>query len=102
MVEHPPRRFRSLPPARILGLDALIASSPVARLLGLAFLDHRPDLPALLFMACRSVHTVGMRFPLDICLLDSTGGVLGWHRQVGPGRLVGSVRAHSILEIPVS
>lgn len=96
-----PRRFRSLDPVRVLGIDALLADSPFSRLLGLAFLDHRPDLPALLFTGCRSVHTVGMRFPLDICLLDPTGGVLAWHRGVGPRRLLGSAGTHSILEIPV-
>lgn len=102
MVEDLPRRFRSLPSARILGFDALIADSSVARLLGLAFLDHRPNLPALVFFGCRSVHTLGMRFPLDICLLDSHGDVLAWHWRVGPYRLVGSAGAHTILEIPVT
>lgn len=96
----PARRFRSLQSVRLLGIEALVADSCISRLLGLAFLDQGQGTPALLFRRCRSVHTFGMRFPLDICLFDGAGQVLAWHRGVGPGRLVGAVGARCVLEVP--
>jgi len=68
------RRFESTPfvwlqtPAgRCLG--AWVAESLAARLAGLAWLRHWPDSHALLLPCCRSVHTVGMRFPIDVAFV---------------------------------
>jgi uncharacterized membrane protein (UPF0127 family) len=59
------------------------------RLLGLAWLRHH-DLPeghALLIPRCSSVHTFGMRFPVDIAFADSDGTVLRVIRGVPPQRV---------------
>jgi uncharacterized protein len=59
------------------------------RLLGLAWLRHH-DLPeghALLVRRCSSVHTFGMRFPIDIAFADSEGKVLRVIRGVPPQRV---------------
>jgi uncharacterized protein len=48
----------------------------------------RRSLPAgagMLFHRCRSIHTVGMRFPLDVVFLDRTFRVVDV-RPVWPGR----------------
>ena len=47
---------------------------------------------ALLIPRCRSVHTFGMRFTLDLIWLDGLGGVLALDERVPPRR-VRSVRA---------
>lgn len=51
----------------------------------------RPSLPAghgLLIEACGSIHTLGMRFPIDVIFLDRAWQVRRVVRQVRPGRLM--------------
>src|SRR5918992_6101340 len=74
------------------------ARSPRARLLGLAMLDDLPAGFALLIPRCRSVHTFGMRFPLDLAFLDEGGRALRVVRGVPPGRIVSCRGAAAVLE----
>lgn len=78
------------------------ASTPRSRLLGLARLRLRemPDGHALLLGRCRSVHTIGMRFPLDLIFLGRGGEVVDAHYGVPPGRIRTSRDAVAVLEIP--
>lgn len=46
-----------------------------------------------LWLGTRSIHTVGMRFPLDLLWLDRSGRVTRIDRDVGPGRLRSCRRA---------
>jgi uncharacterized protein len=76
-VLHP--RLRRLP-SRAIAQDAIVleAGRFRARLVGLAFMS-RHDLPsghALLLRPCSSVHTLGMRFPIDVAFADGDGTVL--------------------------
>jgi len=59
-----------------------------------------PD-AALLIERCGAVHTVGMRFALDLVFLDHAGRVLRVIRGVRPGRLWvgGGWRAARTLEL---
>ncbi len=78
------------------------ASTPWSRLIGLAGLALA-DLPrdhALLLRPCRSVHTFGMRFDLDLVFLTSAGDVLAAERGVGPGRIRTHRGAAAVLEYP--
>ena len=76
-----------------------IANTRRARLLGLALRRQSPS-EALLIPRCRSVHTFGMRFPLDIAFLDGDGRVLRLARSVPPNRLVSCRGAAAVLEAP--
>jgi uncharacterized protein len=71
-----------------------------SRLLGLALL--RPaELPsghALLLRPCSSIHTFGMRFPIDVAFADDEGTVLRVIRGVPPRRVVRCPRAAVALE----
>lgn len=71
-----------------------------ARLLGLALLSTPPD--ALLFERCRSVHTFGMRWPLDLLWLDGEGAVVRVDRSVPSGRARACRRASAVVEIPAA
>jgi uncharacterized membrane protein (UPF0127 family) len=73
------------------------ATGPRARGLGLAWLGEIGPECALLIARCRSVHTFGMRFALDLVWLDATGAVLRVDR-VGPRRVAGCRSARSVLE----
>lgn len=41
---------------------------------------------ALLIVPCSSIHTFGMRYPLDVVFLDRAWRVLGWRERLGPWR----------------
>lgn len=68
------------------------AHGPLQRGRGLLGYD---DLPVGhgLWLGTRSVHTVGMRFPLDLLWLDRRGHVTRVDGNVGPGRLRSCRRA---------
>ena len=70
-----------------------------ARLLGLAALDAPPRHWALHLPRCRSVHTFGMRFALDLVWLDGGGRLVRVDRGVGPRRLRSCGRARSVVEV---
>lgn len=83
-----------------LGLEVAVARSRRARLLGLAGLRREAAPPGLLIPNCRSVHTFGMRFALDLYFLDAEGRVLDARLDLEPGRFAGCRGAASVLEIP--
>jgi uncharacterized membrane protein (UPF0127 family) len=69
-----------------------------ARLLGLALRRATPD--ALYFPKCRSVHTIGMRFALDLIWVDAAGDTVRVDRAVPPLRVRGCREAHGVIECP--
>lgn len=99
-ITRPALRFRRLERRRVHGFEALIASDPVSRLLGLALLDRHRSPEGLLIPRCRSVHTFGMRFPLDLLFLGSDCEPLIAVREVGPGHRVRVPEARAVLELP--
>ena len=93
-------RFRGLPRRRVGGLLVPVANGRRSRLLGLAWLDRERAGAGLLIPRCASVHTFGMRFPLDLLFLDRDGAVLEVRRGVPARRMVRCRGAHTVLEIP--
>jgi len=77
-----------------------VATGFRARLLGLSWRGRAAAQPGLLIPRCASVHTFGMRFPLDLYFLDSEGRVLAMRRRVPPRRFAWHPGARSVLEIP--
>jgi uncharacterized membrane protein (UPF0127 family) len=70
------------------------------RLLGLSWRSRESAGPGLLIPRCSSVHTFGMRFPLDVYFLDSDGRVISARRRVPPRRVLWQRGAAAIMEIP--
>ena len=79
------------------GLTLLVASDRRARTLGLARLPELARDHALLIARCRSVHTAGMRFALDLVWLDGSGRVVRVDHAVPPRRLRTCLRARSVV-----
>jgi uncharacterized membrane protein (UPF0127 family) len=108
------RRFRFAPVVRVSArgsqaLDAWVARGPVGRLLGLAGLACLPPGNALLIPRCASVHTVAMRFALDVAFLawppvSGSCEVLATHHGLPGMRIVGvglrGARSTAALEAP--
>lgn len=93
-------RFQRLRSRRVHGFEVLVADDPISRLLGLALLDRHRAPEGLLIPRCRSVHTFGMRFPLDLLFLGRELEPLMVVREVGPGHRVRVPEADSVLELP--
>jgi uncharacterized protein len=79
-------------------VEIVIASRSSERLRGLAFRASEPDGWALAFPRCRSVHTFGMRFPVDVVFLDSHGRVVRVEPGVSPGRVLFCASARTVVE----
>ena len=100
MHEGEARRFAGLPAGRVCGRLVPVADRRVARLVGLALLPRQRAGPGLLIPHCRSVHTFGMRFALDVLFLDGENRVVEVPRAVGPNRFVSCRSASAVLELP--
>jgi uncharacterized membrane protein (UPF0127 family) len=94
------QRLRRLSIAVVLGREVRVARGPRARLLGLAHLDREQAGSGLLIPRCSSVHTLGMRFPLDLYFLDECGEVVSIRRRVPSRRFAICGRARAVLEVP--
>jgi uncharacterized membrane protein (UPF0127 family) len=82
-----------------MDLPIILADTPRRRLRGL--LGHRtPPSHALLLDPCRSVHTFGMRFALDLHWLDADGRPLRVDRAVRPWRVRACRAARAVVEVP--
>ena len=79
------------------GLFVHEARGPNARRRGLGGLD---DLPAdrALRLRARAVHTLTMRFALDLIWLDRDGWIVRVDRDVPPRRHRGCARARAVIE----
>jgi uncharacterized protein len=95
-----PRRFRRLESIELLGREIPVATTWLSRLLGLALLSCERAGTGLLIPRCCSVHTVGMRFRLDLLFLDGEGRVIEMRRDVPAGRIVRCAGADSVFELP--
>lgn len=81
------------------GLEIRAARTATARLLGLAFLPELAPRTGLLLPHTRSVHTLGMRFALDLVWLDRRGRVVRVDHGVPPRRVRCCLRASSVVEL---
>jgi uncharacterized membrane protein (UPF0127 family) len=95
-----PLRFRRLDRIVLLGFEVPVATTRLSRLLGLALLPRERAGAGLLIPRCRSVHTLGMRFPLDLLFLDRGGRVVEVRRDVSTARVVRCRGADAVLELP--
>jgi hypothetical protein len=97
-----PQRLQGLPTIPVLARDFPFASTRCARLLGLSHLDLDAAGPGLLIPSCRSIHTFGMRFALDLVFLERDGRPCSVRRGVPPRRLAWDWRASAVLELPAN
>jgi len=100
-----PRRLRRLPRvccsnAQLIDCDVHCARDPLARLVGLACLGGVPPATGLLLPRTRSIHTFGMRFPLDLVWLDRHRRVVRVDRDVPPWRVRSCRGARAVVELP--
>ncbi len=86
----------------LLALHVRLADSFGSRVVGLLRTRQLPAGAGLWIIPCNSIHTVGMRFPIDLILVDRSARVVAVREYVRPFRMTTPVlRAHSALELAV-
>ena len=77
-----------------------LAESLADRLRGLLGRESLKPGCGLVIKRCGSVHTVGMRFPLDLFFVDRSWRVVRTVANLAPGRAaLGGVQARAVIEI---
>ena len=54
---------------------------------------------ALVIAPCQAVHTIGMRFPIDVLFVDRDGCVVKARGSLGPWRMAAAWRAFAAIEL---
>jgi uncharacterized membrane protein (UPF0127 family) len=86
---------------KALALDLAVADSFFARLKGLLGKRELPQGEGLWIKSCSSVHTFGMRFPIDVAFLDRDLRVVAVAKTLRPNRVSPfCLKAISVLELP--
>ena len=86
---------------RELGNRIGLADGWLTRLRGMLARPMPQRGEGLLLTPCRSIHMVGMRYPLDVAFLDRTGAVVAIYASVAPGLTTrGHRKAAHALELP--
>jgi uncharacterized protein len=80
-------------------LDFIVAHSFFARLGGLLVLPRLRENQALVLAPCNSVHTLFMRYAIDVVFIDMQGRVLRLVEQLPPWRAAACWRAHAVIEL---
>jgi uncharacterized membrane protein (UPF0127 family) len=95
------RRIRILNLTRrtVLADCVEVAGHGAARRKGLLGRDGLSAGEGLWIVPCESVHTIGMRFPIDLVYLDRNKKVKKIRSGVAPWRLSACLSAHSVIEL---
>ena len=78
-----------------------VADSPETRRVGLLGYKGLVEGNGLLITEAKSIHTIGMQFPIDVVFVDRQGNVVKVADNVGEGRHVNCPKADAVLELPV-
>jgi uncharacterized protein len=98
----PPEFLRVLNITRqtVIGDRIEVADSGARRNKGLLGRTGLAQGEGLWIVPCEAVHTFAMKFAIDLIYLDRHRRVVKVRHAVRPGRISGSLRAHSVLELP--
>jgi len=85
----------------VLASCAQVADSAGARLVGLLGKRTFDAGQGMWLVPSNSIHTIGMRFPIDVVMLSRASTVVGLRESVRPFSIVWpNLRARSVLELP--
>ena len=100
--QRPEKRLRvaNLTRQTLLASSMEVADTAARRNKGLLGRDRLNAGEGLWIIPCESVHTIGMRFAIDLVYLDRKTHIRKLVSEVLPWRLSGCLWAHSVLELP--
>ena len=80
-------------------LRVSVANTFLKRLTGLLRHKRLPMDEGLMISPCSNVHTLGMRFPIDVVFLDRMGRVQHVRENLWPWRAAGNKGSEAVLEL---
>ncbi len=84
-----------------LATKVRVADNFLTRLVGLLKRSHLGPEEALWLMPSKGIHTIGMKFPIDVVFLSRDFHVLGLISDMLPNRISGvHFRGFSVVELP--
>ena len=84
----------------VLADAAEVADTSATRRRGLLGRDSLAPGQGLWIVPCEAVHSFGMRFPIDVVFLNRKHVVCKLREGLFGWRIAGTLRAHSVLELP--
>ena len=82
-----------------VALEVDVAVTRATRRRGLLGRETLGATEGLLLSPCKAVHTVGMRFPIDVIFIDRDGRVVRIVPALAPWRIAMSARAKAVIEL---
>jgi uncharacterized membrane protein (UPF0127 family)/Flp pilus assembly protein TadG len=76
-----------------------IAATRTTRRRGLLGRDHLAEASAMLLAPCTAVHTIGMRFPIDVVFVDRQGYAVKIVRNLRPWRMALAGGGRAVVEL---
>jgi uncharacterized membrane protein (UPF0127 family) len=92
-------RIRNVTAGTLLASSVEPAFDSESRRRGLLGRDGLIAGEALVIAPCNAIHTLFMRFPIDVVFVDRTGQVLKAISRLSPWRLAASLRAFAVIEL---
>jgi uncharacterized protein len=86
--------------ARMLAEYLEPAFDSASRRRGLLGRDHLPAGHAIVIAPSNAIHTIRMRFAIDVLFVDRGGLVIGIRHALRPWRIAFSMRAFAVIELP--
>jgi uncharacterized protein len=93
-------RIRNRSKGTVLAERADIADTSEKRRTGLLKHEKLGPGEGLWIAPCEAVHTIGMKFPIDVLFLDKKRRVLKVRNEMHRWRMAMCLRGHSVLELP--
>jgi uncharacterized membrane protein (UPF0127 family) len=84
----------------LLGEAVDVADTSAKRRTGLLGKDGLAAGEGLWIVPCEGIHTIGMKFPIDVVFLSRKHEVLKVRSRMDKWRISCCLRAHSVLELP--
>jgi uncharacterized membrane protein (UPF0127 family) len=84
----------------LVGESIRVAETGLSRIVGLLGESHLPPGDGLLIVPSQGVHTMGMRFAIDVAFLDGQWNVIAIRRDLRPFRMTRVIwKAAAVLEL---
>lgn len=95
-----PLLVKNLTNGAVLADHADAADTSEKRRTGLLKHTSLPQGEGLWIVPCEGIHTIGMKFPIDVVFLDKKKRVVKVRKEMGKWRMSLCLWAHSVLELP--
>ena len=83
----------------LLWEKVMVASSFFSRLVGLLNRSSLESSEGMFFKQAPAIHTIGMRFPIDVLFLDASRRVAKVLQQVKPNRILPYIKSQYTIEL---